>query len=348
MTGRLVLRSFHSVKGGVGKSTLATVSAIQLAHAHPEARVLLIDMDLTGTSLADVLPLRAPSWKEPADPVRLESEPDADLLSVEASRKGIRRREDCDQDPYLRHVPFLNDYLLYAPPDGQTDADPRGLFWRLASAPENLAVVPSSALPRDLQRILPVIFDEHQSAFLEARLEALIARVLRIDEDEDTQELRDLCVVIDVPPTLPGLSRAVLSVVLRLTAPDHVAALVDDGQSPPVFKQLGERDGMSFVVASEDFQDLRAAARWLRLADDPRLRLIVNRSPAQGEDALRDYLQDQFGGGASLAAGNARADDWAPQFRNAIWIGDRTDFVFFRTDEGPSVTTAPFSWLEEP
>ncbi len=218
---RLVLRSFHSVKGGVGKSTLATKSAVQLAEDHPEGRVLLVDMDLTGTSLADVLQLRAPRWVQGGGENVPLHEASTDHWDVNESRQAVRRRDQAE-DPTLRYVAFLNDYLLYQPHDGITDANPSGMFWMLEGGPENLGVLPSSALPGDLQRILPVIFDEHQSAFLEARLETLLARVLRDDEDDDTGELRDLYVVFDVPPAVPGLSRAVLSAVLRITAPRAV------------------------------------------------------------------------------------------------------------------------------
>lgn len=50
MTGALRCYSFHSVKGGVGKSTLSTFLALGLARRHPEAQVVLIDLDLTGMS----------------------------------------------------------------------------------------------------------------------------------------------------------------------------------------------------------------------------------------------------------------------------------------------------------
>lgn len=52
MTGTLRCTSFHSVKGGVGKSTLSTALACTLARRHPEDPVVLIDMDLKGGSQA--------------------------------------------------------------------------------------------------------------------------------------------------------------------------------------------------------------------------------------------------------------------------------------------------------
>jgi hypothetical protein len=345
---RLTLKSFHSVKGGVGKSTLATLSALQIAHAHRDERVVLIDMDLTGTSLSDVLPLRAPSWDTAPDIVPLDLPPNGQWRSVEDSREAIRGRGDAE-NPTLCRAPFLNDYLLYSPVDGSTDADPRGLFWRLEPSPENLFVLPSSALPRDLDRILPVIFDEHQSAFLEARLETLIARILVAgdDGDADAEALRPLHVVLDVPPTIPGLSRAVLSVVLRLTEPGGVQQLADNGGTPRVLGEVATRRGAVFVVVSEDLQDLRAAARWLRLTTDERVRVVVNRSQQRDQDSLREFLKVRLGGGIDPDAPmDARFDEWAPQFGRAIQVPDEDAFKIFRSDDGPAATPA-LPWVED-
>src|SRR5437868_4597375 len=59
---RLMGTSIHSVKGGIGKSTLAVYIALRQALDRPQAAVYLVDLDLTGTSLGDALPLWAPRW----------------------------------------------------------------------------------------------------------------------------------------------------------------------------------------------------------------------------------------------------------------------------------------------
>jgi len=342
----LALYSFHSVKGGVGKSTLATLNALQLAKKHPDARVLLVDMDLTGTSLADVLPLQAPRVSE--DNVLALDSAAAEWCSVDDTRAAVRRRGD-EVDPRQRHVAFLNDYLLFAPLDGSLDADPRSLFWKYNGAPKNLDVLPSSALPRDLQRILPVIFDEHQSAFLEARLETLISRVLSSDRNEADETLRDLHVVLDVPPTIPGLSRAVLSAVMRLSARDGVVDLADNRPTDRVFQDIETRRGRAFVVTSRDLQDLRAAARWLRATTDDRVRVIVNRSDEGSAVQMRDELRDALGGaptGSVLDAPTESADasDWAPQFASAIWVPNNPSLRIFRAED--AIPNEQFDWLE--
>ena len=58
MNQPLRIHAFCSVKGGVGKSTLAVACATRLARQGRE--VVLIDADLTGSSLADGLTLEAP------------------------------------------------------------------------------------------------------------------------------------------------------------------------------------------------------------------------------------------------------------------------------------------------
>lgn len=302
---QLTCYSFHSVKGGVGKSTLATWTAQSRALAAPAEPSYLIDMDLTGTSLADVLPLRAPCWPgaEGAAPQRSDSrgagaaraidlrQPPVGHLSLADTRERMEargqpmggRRSACG-------VPFLNDYLLFADPDWdeRRDADPRGLLWRLEQGPSNLSVLPSSALPEDLEQILPVIFDENHSAFLEARLEHLLAAL--------APEQGAATVVIDTPPSLPGLSRAVLSLALRLGG-ERKLALAQDGIIPPRLQQA-TISWQVFLVTSEDAQDLRAADRWCELilpAERRRVQVLINRPRANDSDReRRDYLSDRL------------------------------------------------------
>src|SRR5688572_6722323 len=118
MSGRLRCYSFHSVKGGVGKSTLAVLTALTLAR-RPGARVTLIDMDLTGTSLADALRLEAPAWDlaDATAPLPLLTPPTRHL-SVKETREWMEERDvllrdALDRDPEgadaraARGVPFL-------------------------------------------------------------------------------------------------------------------------------------------------------------------------------------------------------------------------------------------------
>lgn len=275
MTGTLRCYSFHSVKGGVGKSALSTMTA--LAEAQRGCPTLLIDMDLTGTSLSDVLPVLPPRWPEIGGALDLRASPQGWMSESEAAT-ALTRRRDTEEGPLAVGVPFLNDYLLFQTPnwDERTDIeDPTALGWKLPQAPDGLRVLPSSALPRDLEHILPVVFDEERAAFLEARLEHFLDSLVP-DDGERT-------LVIDTPPTIPGLSRAVLSLAIRLGRPGEKTPLAEDGRVP---ERLRAADIVwnAFIVSTMDWQDVRAAARWRALLlDEEReiVRWIINRAPSK-------------------------------------------------------------------
>lgn len=284
MTPLLHCYSFHSVKGGVGKSSLSALLAHGLAREMPTT---LIDMDLTGTSLGDVMPLEAPRW---SGEMNLAVAPDAGFHDRRDTVALIRERGETMPASALVAPPFLNDFLLYATPDWDEDADvhPAALGWRMQGGPDALRVMPSSALPRDLERILPVIYDEEHAAFLEGRLELLLDDMLRHWEEKAPER----AVVFDTPPTIPGLSRAVLSLALRLGLrlgqPDKVS-LAEDGYIPAVLEAAQVRWTI-FLVVTMDVQDLRAANRWLELVRDDEqslFRVVVNRVAPGLEEGSR-------------------------------------------------------------
>jgi hypothetical protein len=276
--------SFHSVKGGVGKSTLSTFLACGLARSMPTT---LIDMDLTGTSLGDVLPLQAPLWSPGVELAKaLATAPDNDFADRTTTLKLISKRNS-EPGHAPMYLPFLNDFLLYATPDWGMEADvhARALDWRLDSPNpllrDQLRIIPSSALPRDLDRILPVIFDEEHAAFLEGRLEFLLDGL--VESTDPTMAER--AVVFDTPPTIPGLSRTVLSLALRLGGVEKIPLDEEDGFIPDTLKQT-DIDWTIFLVVTPDMQDLRAANRWLDLVErdeESLFRVVVNRANPQLE-----------------------------------------------------------------
>lgn len=187
--------SVHSVKGGVGKSTVATLIAIHRARETNE-RVFLIDMDLTGTSLGDVLPICAPRWTSLPEERSDFLGPPTDRWDRAETMRQIELRGEPDAGV---GIPFLNDFLLFQTPDWAegTDLAVEALCWKFADSLENLHVLCSSALPSDLEQTLPVIYDEEHSAFLQHRLEFLLADIARGGP---------AIVIFDTPPTIPGLS----------------------------------------------------------------------------------------------------------------------------------------------
>lgn len=333
MTATLRCYSFHSVKGGVGKSTLSVITAIALAHEHPASRVYLVDMDLTGTSLADVLPLLAPRWEDTSDGEPLDLLiPPTQFHTHQRSRELVEIREDSRASAAVG-VPYLNDYLLFQTPDWdeETDVPPASIAWRLQGGPDNLRVFPSSALPRDLERAMPVIYDEEHAAYLEGRLEYLLAALASEDHE--------VFVVFDTPPTIPGLSRSVLSLALRLS-PEEKDTLSEDGDMPSALEAATVR-WRAYVVATQDYQDIRAAARWLSVAENETvIRLVLNR--VGGEEKQREQLhlralREPASGDDVLGAEDhsalARLD---PRVATPIWIEeDAVLQKLFRGEEAP-------------
>lgn len=323
--------SFHSVKGGVGKSTLSYLAARRLAEYGP---VALIDADLTGTSLADVLDLRAPRWNglEPSERLPLDRQPD-DWHPVDRRRVNLDARAN-ESDGHCRVVPLLNDFLLwtkdrYNPED---DVHPEALFWKLPAADplaKRLFVVPSSALPNDLSQILPLIYDELHAAYLESRLEWLLHWIL-----ERTPVRR---VVFDTPPTIPGLSRAVLSMAMRL--PKYEPLADDEGTPLALTREHATRISWApFLVVSTDMQDLRAADRWLdgRPQDElSQICVVLNRANGQWED-IGEKLKQRL---SAVESSDAReAEVGVPHLYGGRLLGtpsvvlDRDELRIFKGD----------------
>lgn len=339
MVASLICRSFHSVKGGVGKSTLATALALTIAERRKHERVVLLDLDLTGTSLADVLLLCAPKWSDDPDvsPGTLLRVPDG-FHSRGQTRSRLRDREEALHARDARVLPFLNDFLLFATPawDGR-EVHPEALLWRLNGGPENLRVIPSSALPLDLERVLPVIFDEQHSAFLEARLEVLLDAL--VPGDGETVH-----VVVDVPPTIPGLSRSVLSLCIRLGQTPKWR-LSEDGGMPARLDAAHVRWRANLVVTS-DLQDVRAATRWLHKLqpDEERFfRVVINRHEEPDRDAalsrirgvLHPSLRTVSELGAPPDATTEDASDWHPILDRAVTITNHKGYRFFHEERLP-------------
>lgn len=306
--------SFHSVKGGVGKTTFSLLTALYHAVIRRE-KTLLIDMDLTGTSLADVLPLEAPNFQaetaqsptNPHTPIEPLQHAPTDFLSREETLRRIRNRHENGHDLSRTQpsparwrsndVPFINDFLLYAGShwDASHEAHPEAFAWRycldshLDEPYPLLRISPSSALPPDLYQLLPLIYDEPYACFVESRLEWFIHQVLSRTSYQ--------VLVFDTPPSIPGLSRSVLSLGLRLprlrVQPD-LAALAPGGGTPPMLLQR-RICWHPCLVTTGDLQDLRAVERWhdeASLEEQEQLRILVNRlsKPDMLERQLRKLM----------------------------------------------------------
>lgn len=158
--------AFVSVKGGVGKTSLAITAAAGFAAR--KVPVAVVDADLTGTSLADALRLVAPNpvggWHTEAEMVEL------------------RRRSQAD-------VPWFDAWLF-----DPKKAPPRPVPWRHTEV-DGIDWYPSSPHPKHIDRVLKNVrkqrtFDRFIEAFTH------IADSLGDDG----------VVCVDVPPTTAGIT----------------------------------------------------------------------------------------------------------------------------------------------
>ena len=226
----LTLLSFHSVRGGVGRSTAACNAAIYAARKSDN--VYLIELDVSGsTSIVDRGCLCAPRW--PGQTVNRDllekGNPTAFWRTGETTER-IRARAALQKiEPATdRFVPFLNDYILHATTDwdGDHDAQLSGLLWRYAfGATGFFHVIPASPLPVDVHSIEPVVADEHHSGFIEARLERLIAAIASTG---------NATVVLDCPRGFHGLARMALSLGIRLSMEPKVSLAMDSYVPAPL------------------------------------------------------------------------------------------------------------------
>jgi hypothetical protein len=342
VSGSLRCYSFHSVKGGVGKSTLSVLTALGLAQ-RGDRPVTLVDMDLTGTSLADVLPLEAPAWEgqEAAAPLELLKPPTSfhsyeDTCALmeerdELARYVSERDPDSAEARAARGVSFLNDFLLFATPDWdeQRDLPIESVLWRMRDVPEqSLRIVPSSALPVDLERIIPVVFDENHSGFLENRLEYLL--------DALVPEQGESVVVVDTPPTIPGLSRSVLSLALRLSRAQKQPLSVQGGM--PKRLAAATVRWTAFLVGTMDHQDIRAANRWLSMVREeerPQVRFLINRVPTGDANQVRGMLEDVL------------AEEANRLLLEAVPVKEDSALQLFRSNKKLEVPVEALAFLEE-
>lgn len=248
------LHTFCSVKGGVGKTTLAIVCAKILA---AQGRVpVLIDCDLTGTSLADGLDLRAPNVKLHEDgSIDFEAEPTGlALVDAKESRNLIRSREAAiQQDERWRERPhppvFLNDILDFV---SANERVPRmdALFWRHMTQ-DQVLYLPSSSILEDVRGSLGWFYEEPFAwAGILARILHALAR--------QVETLTD--VVVDLPPGTWGFAHQMLNIVSMLhfqderPLPEEYAFLQDD---------LARWIPNPFIVASRDPNDFVPALQYV-------------------------------------------------------------------------------------
>ncbi len=276
MSQRVIrLHLFCSVKGGVGKSTLAIAAAKLLAHLGRKPAFL--DCDLSGTSIADGLDLCGPDMTlvEGRAFVDLLAEPTGRYLSEEDTRekrreRKVRKAEDGYEKDYPYPPGYLNDALRYAdavrrrtddwPKAPRTDA----LIWRHKND-DGVLYFPSSSVLEDVQGSM--------GWFLENPYDFEYALMVTIDAlIEHRTEITDI--VLDLPPGLYGFPHEVLMLATNLQLREQFVEGFPQWVDGPVDWQLNP-----FMVTSQDPNDFIPALEYVMRCHEelPSMIAIVNK-----------------------------------------------------------------------
>jgi hypothetical protein len=207
------LHSFCSVKGGVGKSTLAVACAQHLAAS---GRVpVLIDADLTGTSLADGLNLIAPrvalgegGTMDLSQVLRAGFHTSSETRALRSARRGTAQREPAPPPPYL------NDVLVYDP-----EIRAEAALWR-AAQPDGVLYMPSSALDDDVNAALHWLHGPRPFEWVQ-RFTWLLDGLLCV-----LPTVTDF--VIDLPPGVWGFTHELMVLISTLSASKPLPAEYPD------------------------------------------------------------------------------------------------------------------------
>ena len=279
MNKKITLHVFCSVKGGVGKSTLATTCAKLLA---ANRRVpLLIDADLSGTSLADGLRLCAPKTAlHPDGTVDVEAAATGEFFT----RAEVTQLRRLRRDNPLKGLPpaYLNDALrpyqeTRLKYEGEVHVD--ALLWR-HETDDGVWYLPSSALRHDLAESL--------RWFSLDVFDWMGAMTVLLDTlSSQRPDLTD--VVIDVPPGLFGFGEEMLALASMLMR-DGLPAGYPDWKTGPVVW-----DARAFLVTTPDANDVLPVYEYMAMNLIKLLRatILLNKSttvPPQPEEILGPML----------------------------------------------------------
>ncbi|MBI4954098.1 MAG: ParA family protein [Myxococcales bacterium] len=287
MSSRLLtLHTFASVKGGVGKSTLAIACAKLLAAPRDAGRhPVLIDCDQTGTSLADGLRLLPPVLARSPDgapvleapPTGEHHRPSPDEPERPAWRAAFSGRGRARQpfDP-----PFLND-VMHQSVDSEGTLRVDAMLWR-HEQDDGVRYLPSSPLDTDLADALRWIEGEHDGwGEWAQRLAWGIDRLIRHDS-----AVTD--VILDLPPGVWGIGHEVHALANTLAHGHSLPAGYPEGWNTDELRWRVN----PFLVTSPDRQALLSALDYLGFCLRPvpgfrGLRPLVNRTTEAPEHIRR-------------------------------------------------------------
>ncbi|WP_437663268.1 P-loop NTPase [Sorangium sp. So ce1182] len=281
----ITLHAFCSAKGGVGKSTLAVACARLLADSG--RRCVLIDADLTGSSIADGLRLCAP--ERPGGPLDLGAPGTGRYLTRAETVQARNARKNVAWEETPPAPPFFNDILRYGNEDS-AECCIEGLLWKHEDE-DGVQYLPSSPLRKDVLTALGWLYYEEQFAWLQ-RLTWLLDGMR-----QQMPDLRD--VVIDLPPGLFGFAHETLALLSSLRSrtplPSGFPALNAGGT---------EWEGNPFLVTTQDRNDVVLALEYYLAHRDklPHLTILLNRYTEGAAAGLSETIQEHFGAALGLDA----------------------------------------------
>jgi cellulose biosynthesis protein BcsQ len=167
--------TLHSQKGGVGKTSIALAIA-GFAAFHNDKKTLIIDADLTGTSLLDIPETVSDHGKKYFN----------DFILANPSEFG-------------KHTPVTSDQAKQKAEDTE-----KKFCWNIPKGNGKIFCMPGSPLVEDMQKIVPLISQEDHLKFFRHRLEDILATATLAGFE---------VIIIDHSPGLLGLSKASLLMV---------------------------------------------------------------------------------------------------------------------------------------
>lgn len=278
---RVAFHAFCSIKGGVGKSTLAVALAKLIAERGGVP--VLIDVDLTGSSLADGLCLCAPVVALRDDgSMALEASPTgehmsrSDTLRTRNERKASLRP---DVPP-----PYFNDALLYEVRDPDHDCRLDAMLWSHAH-PDGVHYLPSSSLRHDVEASVTWIHGDEPFQWI--RRVAWLVDALLAQRPDVTD------IVLDLPAGTVGLAHEAL-VFLATLAPDST---LPEGYPDWSAAGIGTA-AYAFLVTTPDWSDILPALEYTASSSVQQpalpLRPVVNRIAAADMSDLQDEVRKRL------------------------------------------------------
>lgn len=280
MSRRVTLRVLCSIKGGVGKSTLAVASAKLIAERGGVP--LLIDADMTGTSLADGLLLRAPKVAQHKDgALDLDAPPTGERYSSRETERLRNARKNAPVSERALPPAYLNDALDYQSATPGQECRIEGMLWAHERA-DGVLYLPSSPLKQDIAQSLGWMYGQDPFRWvcrLTWVLDALLARVPQLTD-----------VVVDLPPGVweGGFSHELLAFASMLSRREPLP------EGYPDWEQAGITwDVAPLLVMTPDWNDMLPALEYFAAnsAVLPTLRLLVNRMGAESPQQLRERVR---------------------------------------------------------